>query len=211
VAVLSGRSLSDLSSRVPLSAILAGNHGLEIEGDRIRYTHPDADSRKELVASASERIAEHLTAWPESWVERKGLTSTVHFRNVAARDRHEVMLAVRRAAGPFGTELRLRAGHCSLELRPRLDWHKGDAIRLILEHLGLQPSACFCLGDDATDETMFRSMPEAVTVRVGQAARTAAQYCLPDAAPLGETLSFLADLLVGEDTHWAAAAANGPL
>jgi trehalose-phosphatase len=193
---------------VPVAAILAGNHGLEIEGDGIRYRHPEADSRTALVASASERIAADLTAWPEAWVECKGLTSTVHYRNVPERDRHDVMVAVRHAAGTFGADLGLRAGRCSLELRPRVDWHKGDAVRLILQHLQLPPSACLCLGDDATDETMFRSLPEAVTVRVGQPDRTAARYWLPDAAAVGETLSYLAGTLTGDAAPSAAAASN---
>lgn len=205
LAILSGRSLADLRRFVPLTgAILAGNHGLEIAGGGIDYLHEAAASRRPLLDAASDALAASLASWPEAWVERKGLTATVHFRNVPESHRQPVVRAVRRTVAPFGTSLGLRAGKCSLELHPRIGWHKGEAVRLILRHLGLPHSACLCLGDDTTDEHMFRCLPEAITIRVGRPARSAARFLLPDTAAVGETLSWLVERL--SDTLAPAAA-----
>jgi trehalose 6-phosphate phosphatase len=45
VAIVSGRGLADLRSRVPLANVyFAGNHGLEIEGPDVTRMHPDAQA-----------------------------------------------------------------------------------------------------------------------------------------------------------------------
>ena len=50
VAILSGRSLSDIRKRVPIKDIYhAGSHGLEISGPGIRYVHPGAVAAKFII------------------------------------------------------------------------------------------------------------------------------------------------------------------
>ena len=47
VAVVSGRGLADLKSRVKVpGAYMAGNHGLEIEGPGLSWTHPGAEAQR---------------------------------------------------------------------------------------------------------------------------------------------------------------------
>jgi trehalose 6-phosphate phosphatase len=46
-----------------------------------------------------------------------------------------------------------------LEIRPRVDWHKGKAVDFILDHLGPPADApVLYIGDDRTDEDAFRAL-----------------------------------------------------
>ena len=197
IAILSGRQLTDLSSRVELPAILSGNHGLEIAGEGLRFVHPVAHERAALVNEAVTLLQQSIACWPGAWVEHKGLTATVHFRNVARSHQYGVAMGVRGTLARFGASLGMRAGKCSLEIHPRVGWNKGSAIGHIRRELNLEDSPVLCMGDDATDETMFRVLPGHVTVCVGQCVRSGAAYHVPDVHAVGHALRTLHDLLAG--------------
>jgi trehalose 6-phosphate phosphatase len=178
--------------------VLAGNHGLEIAGEGVAFEHPIARERADLISDATELVREAVGAWPEAWVENKRLTATIHFRQVDQRHHCNLAIAVRRAVARFGTNVGLRAGKCSLEIHPRVQWNKGSALAYIRRQLGMEDSPVLCIGDDPTDETMFRSLPGHVTVCVGQNVRTAAVYRVPDATAVGHALQVLCELVTGQ-------------
>jgi trehalose 6-phosphate phosphatase len=101
--------------------------------------------------------------------------------------------------------LRRTRGKCVLELRPRLDWHKGKAVTYLLEALDLLAPDVLPLyiGDDVTDEDAFRALRArgGLGVRVASAddwQPTCAQLRLDDTA---EVCKFL--------EHFAGAAVAG--
>ena len=206
LTIVSGRSLADLRERVPVAAILAGNHGLEISGGGIEYVHPEAEARVHLIQEAQTLVERCLQPYESSWVENKRLTATVHFRQVPAAQRYKLMWDVRRAMRPFGLKLGMRAGKCSLELHPRVGWDKGHALAHIREALGLQDRRCVVFGDDVTDEAMFRAVPDEMTVRVGPAARTTATYFLPSPAAVSLVLEQSLEVFTTKSSPLARAA-----
>lgn len=206
LAIVSGRSLPDLRERVHVPAILAGNHGLEISGGGIEYVHQEARARAHLIEEAQGLVEPCLQRYESSWVENKGLTATVHFRQVPAAQRYKLMWDVRCAMRPFGLNLGMRAGKCSLELHPRVGWDKGHALAHIRQALGLKDSRCVVFGDDATDEAMFRAVPDEMTVRVGPAARTNATYFLPSPAAVSMVLEHSLEVLTANSSPLARAA-----
>ena len=107
-------------------------------------------------------------------------------------------IAVRRAVARFGANLGLRAGKCSLEIHPRTGWNKGSAVAWIRQQFEMEDAPVLCIGNDATDESMFRSLPGHVTVCVGQNVRTAAMYHVPDAHAVGHVLQDLCGLITGD-------------
>jgi len=122
-------------------------------------------------------------------IERKGLTASVHLRRVAEGREAAVIAAVRRAVEPVAKFVVMRAGEKILELLPRVNWNKGKAARMILQTVGARSGVLpVCVGDDVTDEDLFREFPMGVTVRVGECRTTAARFFVesPD-----ETLSLL--------------------
>jgi trehalose-phosphatase len=194
VLVISGRSLPDLQPRIPLrEVVLAGNHGLEIEGCSYSFRHSEAEAGIPRLAAVSADLSALLLRWPGALLEDKRLTATVHYRQVAECDQQALVRAVRRVLAPYAGEFGLRAGKKALEVHPRVGWNKGSAVNWLRHASGV--SACLCIGDDRTDETMFRGCSGAVTVAVGRAHSTAADYRVDTPTDVTALVRFAADAL----------------
>lgn len=161
VAVVSGRDLDDVRSRVGLDALYyAGSHGLHLAGPGgLREAQPAAAASLPALERAGQRLDGALGDVPGVQVERKRFGVAVHFRR-AGRDadervRHEVEAVIADESG-----LRLIAGRKVRELRPDIDWDKGRAIGWIEEILGLDAADTLpvVIGDDVTDEDAFRAV-----------------------------------------------------
>jgi trehalose-phosphatase len=178
VAVLSGRSVSDVAERVGLPIVYAGDHGFEIHAPDFEFVAPGAESVRLQIPAACNQIRQAIRHIPGAFVEAKRLSASVHFRQVAPE--HVAALGDLVAKCVDFSRFDLRAGNCVLELRPRLDWNKGEAVRWLLDRNGATPEQAICIGDDETDEDMFRCVPEAVNIRVLNSSNpaTAARYCV---------------------------------
>lgn len=163
IALISGRSLDDLRSRVAVERVYyAGNHGLEIHG-------PDLD---DTVAGALElvpRVQECLQALETAvgsidgiFLENKQLSLSVHYRMIddpALQKYVEAEVEAVYRAHPAG--LRLTTGKRVREIRPDIDWHKGKALLYIIKEIesirGPVRLPVF-VGDDKTDEDGFAAL-----------------------------------------------------
>ncbi|WP_067970218.1 trehalose-phosphatase [Mycolicibacter icosiumassiliensis] len=201
VAVLSGRDLADVRSRVGLDGIwYAGSHGFELIGpDGAHHQNEAAVGAVPVLAAATGSLHEQLGAIPGIMVEHKRFAVAVHYRN-AARDRvGEVLAAVREAGRRRG--LRVTTGREVIELRPEIDWDKGRTLHWILDRLtGVTP---LFLGDDITDEDAFDAAAElsgaGIVVRHNDDGdrATAARYALDSPAQVVEFTERLAERLAG--------------
>ncbi|HXE63033.1 MAG TPA: trehalose-phosphatase [Bryobacteraceae bacterium] len=189
-AIISGRALDDIRRRFPPDLIFAGNHGLEITGGGLHFEHEGARSLRPMIAQAVEALEAASASWPAAWVEDKGLTATLHFRKVKTAYRETLLFAARRTLGSFGPKLAIRAGCDVLEIRPRVAWDKGAALDYIYGQAGPFDS-CICLGDDRTDESMFRAACCDVSVRVGYSPVTAAAFCVSEPADVAQLFSHI--------------------
>ncbi len=212
VSLVSGRSLADLQSLVGLEELIyAGNHGLEIAGRGLSLIQAEAVARSRELRVRAERIAARVADLPGVWVECKGLTASVHYRQSAEATAALVERIVAEVCQPdFG----VTCGHKVYELRPPIDWHKGMAARWIIaqwivaQGAGVQPLGChaatthgtawtaagglsIAAGDDVTDEDLFRALADGITIRVGHAANTTAQYHVADPEDFVRFLAWL--------------------
>ena len=193
LAVISGRELSDIRRRVPLEIVFAGNHGLEVSGRGIDFEHEGARQLRASLTGACEALGAVLREWPAAWIEDKGLSATLHFRQVQPHHDHALLFAARRALSAGGSQLALRVGNRALELRPKVPWEKGHALEYIREKAG-PFEGCICLGDDTTDESMFRANRDQLNIRIGRSARTAATHYLQDPGEVTILLSHIVDI-----------------
>jgi trehalose 6-phosphate phosphatase len=203
VGIVSGRALADLRTRVGGRGLyLAGNHGLEIEGPGICYQHSEVWRLRPELDVLAQAMKSDLEAIPGAWVEDKGFTLSVHFRRVSAASMPEVKARLFRCAGP-GVDaglFALRTGKAVLEIRPRVQWSKGEAVCWILEQIRQQRSAAsvlaLYLGDDDTDEDAFRVLVSAgVGIVVGNDRHgSAAQYYVESTEEVEQLLTVLSTL-----------------
>jgi trehalose 6-phosphate phosphatase len=180
LAIVSGRQLSEISASLPLDAVYAGNHGLEIFGKGLTFRHAEAEAAQELLSEICWTFQATLDAWPGAWLEQKLLTATVHFRQVPEEDHDVIALAVRSHMQRFDALFGVRRGRKAIEIFPRVRWDKGSALRYIRQEFGLEQSLCISIGDDETDETMFAAFPEDISVRVNADGQSRARFYLRD-------------------------------
>jgi trehalose 6-phosphate phosphatase len=143
-----------------------------------------------------------LEAIPGAWVEDKGLTLSVHFRRVPAARVPEVKTRLIKHVGPDidAGRVALRTGKAVLEIRPRVQWNKGEAVRWILEQIRLERPAdsrlALYLGDDDTDEDAFRILASAgVGIVVGNDRHgSAAPFYVESPAEVEQLLTVLSTL-----------------
>jgi trehalose 6-phosphate synthase/phosphatase len=197
VAIVSGRAIGDVRARVAVPDIaFAGNHGLEVEAAGIpRFEHPDLSHFSERSRQLADELRKETE--PGAWVEEKGASLTVHYRQ-ADLDRHagiaERAEKTIRAAG-----YQARDALCAVEARPPIGWDKGRAVLYLLrERHGVDWSErlrVVYVGDDDTDEDAFRLLLGlGVTFRVGRAEYpTLATRRLPNVEAVETLLRWIAE------------------
>jgi len=186
VAIISGRDLIDVKSKVNISGIYyAGSHGFDIEtptGENIRKS--EAQAFKEALDKITIELESIKTAYPGCLLEPKPFSIAFHFRNVAESRQDEFRCMVKSLAKKY-SDLRVLEGKKVLEMQPNIDWDKGKAVSHILglirephdELIG------FYFGDDTTDEDAFQMLNYlgGIGFKVGDVCcQTSASYCLHD-------------------------------
>lgn len=183
ICIISGRRLADLRRIVGLKEVQClGLHGWEGRVDR---DLPDSTSR--FTRRARKTFESSLAGLPGVWIEHKGPIFVVHYRGVPAETVRSARKIVRELMNRFESELRLMPGKKIWEILPKEFPRKGDAAAAIAAQ---QPAGAVAIymGDDVTDESAFKALPDAITVRVGRPAQTAARFRVRNPA---EVLRFL--------------------
>lgn len=169
LAFVSGRKLVDLLARLDpslVSCILAGNHGLEICGDSFDWVHPQAIAARKQLRQVVTSIEDLIYDLEGAELEDKGLSVTFHYRRMALENAARVREILARLELP--PEIQRHEGKMVIEFRPHVNWNKGLALRKILQHRQLPDHATIYLGDDVTDEDVFRELERsATTIHVG--------------------------------------------
>jgi len=195
VAIVSGRDLDDVRALVALDeAAYAGSHGFDIAGPSgSALRHQVGTDYLPTLHRIAQTLEHSLAGVPGARLERKRFTVAVHFRLVANDDRARIDAAVD-AALKDTPALRKTTGKAVYELRPRLDWDKGRAVRWLVEHTSVPADRVMYIGDDDTDEDAFQALgtEDAGIIVTATPGRTHAQYRLSDP---GEVAAFLAEIL----------------
>ncbi len=198
VGIISGRSLAGLRRLIGVpNAAYAGCHGLEIAWGGFRFRHPGAVALLPLLRRVTGQLRRGSAGHRGVLVKPKGLTLSLHYRLADPR----IVPALRTMIGEIlrtAPALELLAGKKVLELRPRVGWGKGQAVRLLRDRLarslGRRPLTLY-VGDDETDEEAFQALRgRAVCVAVGRR-RTRAAYRLRGPSAVERLLAWLADVL----------------
>jgi trehalose-phosphatase len=169
LAIISGRSLEDVREKVGVSGITyVGNHGLEIENPVGRHKKILSPARKRELKRMTRDLQNSSKEIPGILFEEKGPILSVHYRNVPRKFFAQVRLAIGEKLQQWSDHWKMTSGKMVLEIRPRVDFHKGGAVEEILRTFpspGLLP---IYLGDDQTDEDAFRVLKcQGISVFIG--------------------------------------------
>jgi len=156
VAVLSGRDLADIRSRVGAPGLwYAGSHGFELTGpDGTYHQNEAAAAFVPVLERAAAELRDSLAQIPGVRVEHKRFAVAVHYREVAPEHVGEIAAATHRLGQRGG--LRVTNGRMLVELRPDIDWDKGTTLAWIRDRIDAAGSLLpIFIGDDLTDEDAF--------------------------------------------------------
>lgn len=197
VVIVSGRSLRELQRLVRLAQVAyVGNHGLELSDATLQHVHPSAHIHRALLKHLAIMLRRALKTIPGVWVEDKGLSLSVHYRNLDPRDALLVKNTFYSVLRPYQTarQIRVTLGQCVFEVRPPVRWNKGTAVGWLLARCEAKAPEVSVLpvyiGDDMTDEDAFEVLARrGVTVAVGPSnPLTKAQHSLQSPADVHQLL-----------------------
>lgn len=169
VVLMSGRDRQTMSqwfSDLPVD--MAAEHGLYIKQTRHlwRLLKPVRKTWKKKVRPILDHYAEKL---PGAFVEEKEYSLVFHFRK---SDAHSASVRIKELTNHLvsftaNMDLQLLFGNKILEVR-NAGIDKGVAAMSWFSTAEQRPDFILAIGDDVTDEDMFKAMPEAaVTIKVG--------------------------------------------
>jgi trehalose-phosphatase len=198
LGIVSGRRLDDLRrrTRLPDSVYHAGLHGLEIEIDGERTSHPDLPCAIERLDGLAGALRRLLDEFPDAFIEDKGASVAVHARRVSEDRRERVFARADVLAVPWIAKNHVRRleGNAVVEYLPNIQGHKGEATKWIIADVETKlqrPAWVAYLGDDITDEDAFNVITLGIGVLIGLRP-TAASYKLDGIADVDRFLRWLA-------------------
>ncbi|RJX32060.1 MAG: trehalose-phosphatase [Oxalobacter sp.] len=190
VAIITGRSLDDIRPRLGFEPhYIVGNHGLEgVPGWEARRDAYELLC-KEWETALRHALHDKNNFDPGIKVENKRYSLSVHYR--LARDQDDAEKKLKMFFDKFVPSARVIAGKCVFSLVPPEAMDKGRALEQLM--LLSQSASAIYVGDDVTDEDVFElARDDLMSIRVGFAKDSAAQYFLAHA---GEMAQLLDDLI----------------
>lgn len=188
IAFISGRRLDDIKSKIGIkNAIYSGNHGLQLEGPKIKF-EPLISSRYQMIIERVKNdLEQKITHIQGAFVEDKGVILSLHYRLVDKKEIPALKTIFHETTIFYlvSNKIKTKQGKMVLEVCPPVEWDKGKIVLWILARNlfaskgeGILP---IYIGDDVTDEDAFRAIKnKGLTVFVGEAKKSHAQYYLKD-------------------------------
>ena len=202
LAIISGRALSDIRAIVGIKDIIyAGNHGLEIEGPKIKFESQFSPRLKSIIRHIYEEVVSKLSKIKGVLIEDKGLTISVHYRLVDKKDIQGFLSIFNEITDPYVArgKIKINPGKKVYEIKPPVMWDKGKVVLWLLVRqqflLGEDKILPVYIGDDTTDEDAFKVLKnKGLTIFVGEPASSEARYYLKTTEEVTGLLRLISDL-----------------
>ncbi len=191
LGIISGRSLEDIYEKVGIPGITyVGNHGLSIRNPVGVHKKRLSENLRKEFNSIGQLLRQSLSEIHGVLFEDKGLILAVHYRNVTQQYFGRIREVLEKALEKWGDRWEITHGKMVFEVRPRVDFNKGKAVKEILRIVPPQSLLSVYFGDDRTDEDAFRVLRQrGITVFVGPDSQiTEAEFFVKDPS---EVMGFL--------------------
>lgn len=204
VAVISGRRLKNIKKLVAIDNIFyAGCHGFQIEGPGLRFVHPSSLKSNPYIQKIKSRLKYRLRKVNGIILEDKRIGLSLHYRKV----KRSAISGIKRIFKDITSDyirdkkIKVSSGKMVLEARPHVLWNKAMAVKTI-ERRNFDLSCrerksgnylTIYIGDDLTDEDVFRRMKDKdISIYVGKASYvSAAKYFLKNTLQVKRFLEIL--------------------
>jgi len=193
VAIISGRPLSEIKNFIGIKNIIySGNHGFEIEIKGKKIIQNTDHWTKNEIRRIKDKLAKEIKKIDGAFLEDKGLTLSVHWRLTSKKDLPKLFALIRETIRA-NSRLKLTKGKKVWEIRPNINWHKGKAVRFVMSKVQSPKSEVVpvFIGDDATDEDVFKVLENGITVRIGKSKKSKAKYYLKNQSEINRFLNLL--------------------
>lgn len=202
LAIISGRPLEEIKDKVGLKGLIySGNHGLEIEGPKIKFKPVVSPRYRLLLERIKNDLRQKIASIRGAFIEDKGLTLGLHYRLVDKSRVAEVKSAFDETVILYLARgmIKARAGKMLLEVLPPSEWNKGKVVLWLLARqafaAGKGNTLPVYLGDDSTDEDAFKALQnKGLTIRVGQTKGSSAGYYVKNPGEAAEFLKRVEEL-----------------
>ncbi|MDO9530338.1 MAG: trehalose-phosphatase [Syntrophales bacterium] len=199
VAIVSGRGLPDIRSRVGLKHITyVGNHGLEIFGPKIYFESARLDRTRKTFRDIINNLRLHSQDLKGIFFEDKGATLSIHYRMVEVKKLKYLEKIFYQVVDPYviSKAVKVFKGKKVYEIRPPVEWNKGHAALWLLKEfqaeLRHKDFVAVYIGDDQTDEDAFEVLRDmALTIHVGNLRKSKAKYYLNNAEEVKALLGII--------------------
>ena len=182
--VISGRRQADLARQLGIAEIqYLGLYGWE-DGHPLHVT----ESAREALLRAHDWLSLRQSRYPGLWLEDKGVSLSVHVRDVHPGAHPRLRHDLRRLLRHLGPAVRLINNRHDAELVPRAVGDKGEAVRRVLARARLRRALPVYFGNDLSDESAFAAVSHGLAVIVGSVGPTRAHYAIPRRAGLLPTI-----------------------
>lgn len=196
LGIISGRALEDIKNTVGIKDIIyAGNHGLEIEGPKIKFESHVSPRLKSVIRNIAEELSKRLSSINGILLEDKGLTLSIHYRLVDKKDMPALETILFEVANPYTLrgKIKINSGKKVYEITPSVQWDKGKVALWLMARQqfasGENKVLPVYIGDDVTDEDAFKALKrKGLTIFVGGPGKSSADYYLKDAQEVARFL-----------------------
>lgn len=173
IAIISGRSEKDLEKWLgDLPVALAAEHGAAIRSGPSTKWRSIINKDTAWKSSIKPILDKYAAQASGSFVEEKKYSLVWHYRNTSSYFAQKYSVIIKRNLGGIAKKmgLKIHAGHKILEIKPALI-NKGVATKFFLSK---SHDFILAIGDDYTDEDIFKALPkDSYTIHVGPEATNA--------------------------------------
>lgn len=203
IGIISGRKLEDIKNIVGIDSIIyAGNHGLEIQGLKIKFENQVSPRLKSIIRNIAVDTQKRLSGIKGVLIEDKGLTLSIHYRLVSKKDMPVFEKVVSEVTNPYmvSDKIKVNSGKKVYEIKPPVKWDKGKVVLWFLARQqfisGVKDVLPIYIGDDITDEDAFKVLKKkGLTIFVGKPGDSKANYYLKNTKEVIKFLRSISDLL----------------
>lgn len=198
LGVISSRTIDDLRQLSRLTDVrLAGAGGMEFEFRGRRVTQPEMAHACRLAADLHEQLQARLAMIEGVWIENKGPTLTVHYRDADPQCTPTVESLAYGLLDTWRQVFCIERGPMAIEFRPRFAWNKAVALERMIHDLEIGSPGVLFAGDAENDASALEYVRASggVAIGVGPDAPDVALYRLAGPAELSALLGVLLDAI----------------